>query len=216
VADTPTLPVARSPIAPSAPVVVANGWEVSGKRSSASLRLTDCTPLAKVLVRASENGPTARHLGVPFGRARRDEHGTLVVGQAPEEWLLVGAVGAEREIAERVEAVAAVERDDSGLVSVVDLITHGRALLRLTGADAPKVLAKLCAIDLSDAATPNGTAFRSSVARLATDVVRDDHSAERSYLIHCERSSGQYLWDALTDAGAEFGLDPDGFRGTES
>jgi sarcosine oxidase gamma subunit len=78
------------------------------------------------------------------------------------------------------------------------------------------VLAKLCGIDLADARTPNGAAFRSSVAKLVTDVVRDDQQSPAgpvpSYLLHCERSYGQYLFDALLDAGAEFGIDIDGFR----
>jgi hypothetical protein len=51
VADTVIVPVARSPIAPAPPVAVVAGWEVSARRSSAPLRLVDCTPLAKVLVR---------------------------------------------------------------------------------------------------------------------------------------------------------------------
>jgi hypothetical protein len=32
-----------------------------------------------------------------------------------------------------------------------------------------------------------------------------------SYLLHCERSSGQYLFDTLLDAGREFGVQVDGF-----
>ena len=71
--------------------------------------------------------------------------------------------------------------------------------------------AKRCAIDFSEAVTPNGAAFRSSVAKLVTDVVRDDRDEEISYLLHCERSSGQYLFDALIDAGDEFGIEVDGF-----
>ena len=55
---------------------------------------------------------------------------------------------------------------------------------------------------------PTAPRFRSSVAKLVTDVVRDDRGATRSYLLHCERSSGQYLYDALLDAGAEFGIEP--------
>jgi hypothetical protein len=31
-------------------------------------------------------------------------------------------------------------------------------------------------------------------------------------LLHCERSSGQFLFDALLDAGAEFGIDIQGFQ----
>nr|MBA3490470.1 hypothetical protein [Rubrobacteraceae bacterium]MDQ3437616.1 hypothetical protein [Actinomycetota bacterium] len=68
-----------------------------------------------------------------------------------------------------------------------------------------------CAIDLADDVTPDGAAFRSSVAKLVTDVVRDDIGGERSYMLHCERSSGQYLFDALIDAGDEFGIEVDGF-----
>jgi glycine cleavage system aminomethyltransferase T len=54
--------------------------------------------------------------------------------------------------------------------------------------------------------------LRTSVAEVATDVVRDDvrSTGERSYLLHCERSSGQYLFDALLDAGREFGVQVDG------
>jgi sarcosine oxidase gamma subunit len=72
-------------------------------------------------------------------------------------------------------------------------------------------LAKVCAVDLSDTVTPNGAAFRSSVSRITTDVVRDDDAGVRSYLLHCERSSGQYLAECLLDAGAEFDIDIDAF-----
>jgi glycine cleavage system aminomethyltransferase T len=43
--------------------------------------------------------------------------------------------------------------------------------------------------------------------------VRDDLGGLRSYLLHCERASGQYLFDALMDAGDEFGIGVDGFVG---
>jgi heterotetrameric sarcosine oxidase gamma subunit len=198
-------PVARSPIAPVPPTAVEHGWEVSARRSAAELKITDCTPLAKILVLASPDGALARALGVPFGRTARDQHGTLVVGSGPGEWLLLAAPGTSLAVTKRVEEVL-----DEGLVSVFDA-THGRALMRVTGARAPDLLAKVCAIDLADEVTPDGAAFRSSVAKLVTDVVRDDTRESRSYLLHCERSSGQYLFDALIDAGDEFGIEVDGF-----
>lgn len=49
------------------------------------------------------------------------------------------------------------------------------------------------------------------MAKLATDVVRDDAGGLRSYLLHCGRSSGQYLYGALLDAGREFGVEEGGF-----
>ncbi len=193
-------PVARSPIAPPPPVTVAHGWEVSARRSTAALRITDCTPLAKVLVRAAVHA-----LPVPFGRAERDAEGVLVVGAGPGEWLLLGPPG---QAAGMMTAVA--PSPDGGLVSVFDA-THGRALMRLEGDHAADLLAKVCAIDLADAVTPNGAAFRSAVAKLVTDVVRDDRDGTSSYLLHCERASGQYLFDALLDAGGEWDIEVDGF-----
>lgn len=197
-------PIARSPIRPIPPSGIQAGWEVSAMRSHGTLRLGDRTPLAKVLVRAAADGGVADQLGVPFGRARRDSQDTLVVGSGPGEWLLVAAPGSAPELAGRLQP------DAGAFVSVLDL-THGRALMRLTGMAAAQTLSKVCAIDLSDRVTPDGTAFRSSMAKLATDVVRDDLDGVPSYLLHCERSSGQYLYDMLLDAGREFGIEPDGF-----
>jgi len=198
-------PIARSPIAQAAPTTIKHGWEVSARRSAAELKITDCTPLAKVLVLASTEGELARALRVPFGRAARDAYETLVVGSGPGEWLLLAEPGTSAAVTQRVEEVK-----DERLVSVFDA-THARALVRITGARTPDLLAKVCAIDLADEVTPNGAAFRSSVAKLETDVVRDDSGGSRSYLLHCERSSGQYLFDALIDAGHEFGIEVDGF-----
>jgi hypothetical protein len=65
--------VARSPIAPAPPVRVEAGWEVSGARSDAALTIIDCTPLAKVHLRAPWNGAMAKALGVPFGRCGRED-----------------------------------------------------------------------------------------------------------------------------------------------
>lgn len=199
-----TTPVARSPIRTDPPVTVRSGWEVCTLRSRSPLRLSDRSPLAKVLVRARPHGQAAARLGVPLGRAARDDHGTLVIGSGPGEWLLVGDIGAAAEVAARVD------RDDDKLVSVLDL-THGRALMRLSGAAAARVLATVCAVDLAERVAPDGTAFRSAVAELTTDVVRDDLGQTPSYLLHCERSSGQYLFDALLDAGRELGIRRDGF-----
>lgn len=205
--------VARSPIAAAAPVLVERGWEICGRRSSALLRIVDCAPLAKVLVKAHPAGgagAVAAALGVSTGRAVRDGKGMLVVGSGPGEWLLLGAPGAAGEIADRA---GRFDAGSAGQVLSVFDHTHGRALVRISGDAAHALLAKVCAIDLRDDVTPDGRAFRTSVANVVTDVIRDDaFSRQRSYLLHCERSFGQYLFDALVDAGEEFGIDVDGFR----
>lgn len=205
--DATFAPLARSPIQPAAPVATVAGWEVSGRHSMAPLTLTDCTPLAKVQLKAPEGGAAAEAIGVAHLTARRDEHGALVIGSAPGEWLVLAAPHRGEEVAARyTERLSATGE----FVSVMEL-THGRALMRLTGATAAAALAKVCGVDLADAVTPDGAAFRSSVARVVTDVVRCDRDATLSYLLHCETSSGRYLFDCLMDAGEELGIDVDGF-----
>ena len=214
-AGTPTAtPVARSPIPAAAPVRVEAGWEVSGARSGAALTVTDCTPLAKVAVRAPWNGTFAKALGVPFGRASRDLGGPLagtglLVGAGPGEWLLLAPPGTAGKAAGQLTGLAA-ESAPEEFVSVIDL-THGRALVRVTGGQAADLLARLCPADLDGEMTPDGTAFRSPVAGISTDLVRDDRDTAPSYLLHCERSSGRYLFDSLMAAGGELGIGVDGF-----
>src|SRR5579859_5436167 len=235
-------PVARSPIAPAPPVRVEAGWEVSGCRSDAPLTIADHTPLAKIHVRAPWNGAMAKALGVPFGRVGREAPGReapgraaqgrdaqgryapggtafgpdeswLVVGSGPGEWFVFAPPGAAAQASGWLGAMAA---DTAGeeFVSVVDL-THGRALVRIAGQDAAELLALLCGADLHDDMAPDGAALRSAVAGVATDIIRDDRAGEAgvpSYLLHCERSSGQYLFDALVSAGETLGIGVDGFR----
>jgi heterotetrameric sarcosine oxidase gamma subunit len=207
-AQASSKPVARSPIAPPPPVLVIDGWEVSGRRARAGLTLTDCTPLAKVLVRAPVAGRAAAELAVPFGRAARGRDHTLTVGSGPGEWLLLAAPGRGPELMGRARDLASGCPGE--LVTATDL-THGRALIRLSGSRAADVLGKVCGIDISDGITPDGAAFRSSVAAVATDVIRADTGGVPSYLLHCERSSGSYLFGELLAAGSEFGVEIDGF-----
>jgi heterotetrameric sarcosine oxidase gamma subunit len=198
-------------------VRVEAGWEVSGCRSDAALTITDCTPLAKVHLRAPWNGAMAKALGVPFGRAGRDGAGPdgldgawLVVGSGPGEWFVLAPPGAAAAAAGWLGTMAADSAPEE-FVSVVDL-THGRALVRITGPDAADMLARLCGADLDDDMAPDGAALRSAAAGVATDIVRDDRAGVPSYLLHCERSSGQYLFGALVSAGESLGVGVDGFR----
>jgi heterotetrameric sarcosine oxidase gamma subunit len=208
VADTKArvTPIAHSPIKPEPPLIVIAGWQVSApRRTTGELTITDCTPLTKVQLRA-----TTDMFGVRHGQAaRRTDDGTLIASSGPGEWLLLAAPGESKRLLAEAGALPSTTQNE--LITAVDL-THGRALVRLTGDHAPDVLALLCGIDLSDHLTPDGTAFRTAVAAVATDIIRDDRSTPRStprrtrsYLLHCERSAGQYLFDSLRRAGTAAG-----------
>ncbi|MGI8521982.1 MAG: sarcosine oxidase subunit gamma [Nocardioides sp.] len=202
-------PVARSPVAVAAPEVVLGGWAVSGRTSDAALTLVDCTPLSKVGVRGDPSLEPPP-VGVRLGRAVREtwsDLGVLLVGAGPGEWLVLAPPGRQGEVRKELSARAS---PSTGLLTVVDL-THGRALFRLTGDRAADVLACETAVDLDDDLRPDGAALRCGLAGLAVDLVRDDRGGPPSYLLHCERSSGQYLFDVLLESGHEFGVDIAGF-----
>ncbi|MBA2417052.1 MAG: hypothetical protein H0V64_14435 [Geodermatophilaceae bacterium] len=160
--------------------------------------LADCTSMPKVLVRASPD--LGDSLGVHFGLSTRDSSGALVVGYGYGEWLVLDAPDPVPDVIQRLEATPY-----DGLRSVID-VTHGHALLRLTGADTADLLSRLCPIDLSDDVTPNGAALRAPVGGLGVALVRDDVDGERSYLLVVDRSYAESLRDMLVDAGHEFGL----------
>jgi heterotetrameric sarcosine oxidase gamma subunit len=205
-------PIARSPIAQRSPIRSHQSWEVSGARSQGPLRLADLTPLSKVLVRAAPGSPAGRRLDCLFGRTRREPDGSLVIGAGPGEWLVIGPAGTRPTVTADVEAGEA--GTDGGLLTVID-VTHASVVVRLTGARSRRVLEKICAIDLSERVTPDRSSFRSWVAALSCTVARDDLGGERSYLIESDRSSGQYLFDAILDAGAEFAIEVDGYPDKE-
>lgn len=200
-------PVARGPVRLGAATTRVGDWEVGAQPSSAALTIEDQSALAKIEVRSKANGAVADKLQTNFGRTYQGDEGTLVIGSGPGQWHVISEVGSQ------ATALAELQQLGDGieeLTTAVDL-THGRALFRLTGEEGAELLNKICALELSDDVVPNGSALRSSVGGVVTDIARNDRNGTRSYLLHCERSAGQYLWDTLLDAGAEYRLEQVGF-----
>jgi heterotetrameric sarcosine oxidase gamma subunit len=217
--------LARSPIPVAPPETEAAGWAVSDRRADGPLTIADWTPIAKVLLRTARVPTYGRSgaddtdhdseltrvtdLGVRYGGTARvdgDGVGVLVIGWSPDEWLALGPPGSQPALRDRLG-------DAEG--TVVD-VTHAYAVLRVTGDQAADVLARECALDLSDAAAPDGTALRTAVSGVAAGVIRDDSEATPSYLITCEWSHGHYLCESLLDSGREYGVELDGLRITQS
>jgi heterotetrameric sarcosine oxidase gamma subunit len=191
---------ARSAITPDSAVAAV---PATGGAPDSPVCIYDQSGLAKFGVRAAPDGSVARALGTGFARTTRAADGSLVVGSGPGEWLVLADPATASDVRTWLESATGSAGE---FASVVDL-THGRALIRLAGARCGDLLAKVCGIDFSDDLTPSGSALRTSVARLVTDIVRDDQDGVPGYLLHCERSSGRYLFEALVDAGTEFGIE---------
>lgn len=196
--DTTVTTTAVSPLIRAGSGTVVDGWEAPrGTRAAGDVTVVDLSSWTKVHVRSDDAAP-AKALGTPFGRISRSDD-RIVVGSGPGEWLVLAAPGRGRE------TVDALVRDaGSSFTTVIDQ-THGRALMRVHGPRTLDLLRRLTAMDLDDRFLPDGAAFRTSLARVVTDIVRDDLDGEPSYLLHCERSSGQYLAECLLAAGQDYG-----------
>lgn len=161
-----------------------------------AVRLLDLSELSKVIVRAGPETPAAARLGVGFGRSVVRGQ-VLIAGQRPDEWLVLGS---EAEASTLVDSI-----DRTGHVTVLDL-THGRALFRLTGEGAASVLAAVCDLDWHDNMTPDGAVVSGLVGGVTCDIIRHDVGDGPSYLVACDRSLGQFLFDVILDAGGEHGI----------
>ena len=157
--------------------------------------LTDESTLTKVSVRAQVG---ASPLGVDFTRTDRRD-GVLIAGIRPDEWLLLGTGADVEAFLTGTEFDASVNRID---------ISHSRLCLRLTGERSSSALEKVCSLDFDDMMFPDGATGSASVAKVSSDLIRDDQDDEPSYLILADRSFGQYLYDAIHDATTEFANTP--------
>lgn len=165
--------------------------------SEAELTITDeTTATAKFVVRAASGTPARASMAQVFAGSRTSG-GVLIAGTRPDEWLLLGD---EVAVHERL-----ADMPTEGHVSIVDW-THGRAQFRITGVDARRALEKVCGLDWSDPMMPDEAVTSGSVAKVTCDLIRNDVDGVASYLVLCDRSFGQYLFDALIDAGDEFGI----------
>jgi heterotetrameric sarcosine oxidase gamma subunit len=117
--------------------------------------------------------------GVPIGHSRRTGD-TLMLAVAPAEWIVVGP-------------------DPGG--DAVDL-SHVRASIRVSGARARELMSYVCALDLGDLMTPAGSAARTLVAGVATELVRDDQAGEISFLLMMSRSFARSVWDRLHEVAS--------------
>jgi heterotetrameric sarcosine oxidase gamma subunit len=213
---TDNAPIARSPITPAPPVAIVAGWEISGRLSTAKLRLVDCSACRKTLVRAESGTDLARALEAERQRLADNHQSRLIAQIISAEWLVIDAP--------RAAQLSLLTQSANGSYgqSVADL-THALGMLRIYGDDSVRVMSKLCAIDFGDRFLPHGAALATSVAGLTVKLIRDDvcdpstpvsdspTTRQRSYVLLCDRSAGKYLFDSILDAGHEYGIDVEGF-----
>ncbi|CAA6605439.1 Sarcosine oxidase, gamma subunit (fragment) [Rhodospirillaceae bacterium LM-1] len=81
---------------------------------------------------------------------------------------------------------------------------HSHAWIVISGDAAPKMMAKICGVDLRAHKFAQGRIAQTSVARLNAIVIADRIRGRLGFHLLSDISTSQYLWDCLCDAMLEF------------
>jgi len=137
--------------------------------------------------------PTQDNTAVAHGAAM------LVARLSPGEALLLDNRGGK--VMERL-AASLPPQGDGGAYPVPRMDTH--AWFRLGGPDAPRLFAKLCAVDLRPEKFPNLSVAQTMAARLPVIVIRQNLKNDPHFHVLMDSASALYFWDCIVDAMAEF------------
>ena len=88
--------------------------------------------------------------------------------------------------------------------------TSAFAAMNLAGPRARDLLARLTDLDVSPAAFPYQSMREGNIASVPCRLMRIGFVGELGYEIHCPSSQAWHLWEAIYDAGKDFGLKPFG------
>jgi sarcosine oxidase, subunit alpha len=91
-------------------------------------------------------------------------------------------------------------------------VTQGLSAVNLAGPRAREIMGKLTELDCSAEAFTYLDGKQGDVAGVPCLILRIGFVGEVGYEIHCPSAHGQHLWDALMEAGAEFGMKPFGLE----
>jgi heterotetrameric sarcosine oxidase gamma subunit len=144
---------------------------------------------------------------VGVGSSARDEASeTHILRLTMDQVLLLTQPDKLQEVLDRVDRARAATRT---CVHAVDL-TGALCGVRLVGPQAPSVLERVSALDLTLAHFPNGGVMQGAVARIHGIILRRDAPGLPGYDLYVDRDLGAYLWDTMLEIGAHLRLRPVG------
>ena len=187
------------------------------RRARSGVVVVDLSPRGKLLVRGTGvEAWAARAVGgktVPVGHVVPWDHvrGGQLCRLSQEDALVLTAP--DETLPPRI--APALERsivaEDKGCLHLVD-VTSGRAGMGLVGPRSRDVLVKLTALDVEPECLPDSHCAQTALAKVAALVVRQDlDGGVPAYEVYVARDLGEYVWEAVLDAGAEFGIAPCGW-----
>jgi sarcosine oxidase subunit gamma len=133
------------------------------------------------------------------GAAQADGLTALWLG--PNEWLVIGGVDREADLADRLNAALA------GQFAAVTNVSDNWTVIVLTGPKVLDVLAKSCPLDLHPRAFPAGSVAQTMLTQADVVLHRlDDADGTFKLRLYVRRSFAQYAWDWLADSALEYGV----------
>ncbi|MEU6356254.1 sarcosine oxidase subunit gamma family protein [Streptomyces sp. NPDC047072] len=174
------------------------------RTSGGAIRLAELPFLTQLGIRLDAKGAAADAVGLALGLQLPLEPNTVVrAGEltalwlGPDEWLLVGPPGSERDLESRIREAAGAEH-----VSVTDVSAQRTAVL-VGGPRARDLLAHGCSLDLHPRAFGPGRCAQTTLGRTQVVLVaRDDPKA--GFWVLVRSSFAGYLADWLLDAATEY------------
>lgn len=198
-ADTVLTSPPRSPLSRAADRLAA-----VTRASGGAIRLAELPFLTQLDVRLDAKGAAADAIGLALGLHLPLEPDTVVrAGEltalrlGPDEWLLVGPPGGERELESRIREAAGADP-----VSVTD-VSAQRTTVLVSGGGARDLLAHGCSLDLHPRAFGSGRCAQTTLGRTQVVLVaREEPSA--GFWVLVRSSFARYLADWLLDAATEY------------
>ena len=134
--------------------------------------------------------------------------GGLVCSLARNHARLISSPGTAAAVQSHLEAVTQPAAA-SACVHLTD-VTSSFTAVQIAGPRSRDLLRKLTALDLRPAQFPDLSCAQGSLANVHALVIRADIQTHLSYQVYYGREFGEYVWEALQDAGLEFGALPFG------
>ena len=170
-----------------------------------SLGLADLTPLPRIGFKGWNIAPWLAGHGAAMGeasnRAYPQADGTRIARLAPGEALVLADRSGAGPLIETLDQAWSMAEVDGCFRVARD---ETSCWLLLTGAHAPSMLAKVCAVDMRPQAFAASAIAQTNVARLNVIVIRGDIGPVPAFDLITDLASAVYLWGALLDAMAEY------------
>ena len=177
------------------------------KESAAGLTMAELSDfeLVQVMARRGQWSGVAQACAEGYGKSAPAKpqavsaEGALLIWSGPDQFLVLSRRG-EGSAMERARLAFA------GMASLSEQ-SDGRSLLRISGARARDMLAKVCSLDLHPAVFPVGSAAATSIDHTSVNLWRgEDAGGEAVFHLLVFATFAESLWHTLLDSGAEYGI----------